>query len=120
MPLGAQLQVALRTQAALAILGDMGNSLTATGTNQATAYAITTANSVFTTVDAGTGARLPVTGIADRLHVANCGTNTLMVYPPSGGKLNNMTSNVPAAIPPNKTADFVCIDGTNYTALLSA
>ena len=123
MPLGSQLNAWLGTQGALAVLGDLTTGATAAGTGQSTAYAITTANTVFTTVAAGTGAKLPVTptvSAKDRLHVANNGANTLAVYPPTGGRLGTATANVPALIAPGKAADFLCLDGTNYTAVLSA
>ena len=123
MPLGSQLNAWLGTQGALAVLGDLTTGATAAGTGQSTAYAITTANTVFTTVGAGTGAKLPVTptvSAKDRLHVANNGANTLAVYPPTGGRLGTATANVPALIAPGKAADFLCLDGTNYTAVLSA
>lgn len=122
MAFGSQLNNALGETAALAILGDLA-SLSAAGTTQATATAITTANAVVGTVGAGSGVRLPVTptvSAKDRLHVANHGLNMLAVYPPSGGKLGTASANVPAMIAPGKSADFMCIDGTNYTALLSA
>ena len=123
MPFGSQLNATVGAQAALAILGDLTSAATAAGTTQGTAYAITTVNTVFTTVAAGAGGILPVTPTVsanDRVHVANHGANTLAVYPPSGGKLSNRTANVPALISPNKCADFFCIDGTNYSAVLSA
>ena len=123
MPLGAQLNAQLGSAAALAILGELTAAATATGASQSTAYAITTANTVFTTVAAGTGARLPVTPTVsanDRLHVANHGASTLAVYPPTGGKFGTASANVPALIAPGKCADFFCLDGTNYTANLSA
>ena len=123
MAFGSQLNAWLGTQGALAVLGDLTTGATAAGTGQSTAYAITTANTVFTTVGAGTGAKLPVTptvSAKDRLHVANNGANTLAVYPPTGGRLGSATANVPALIAPGKAADFFCIDGTNYSAVLSA
>lgn len=121
--LGSQLNATLGTQAALAILGDLNAAATSAGTTQATAFAITTANTVFTTVAAGSGARLPVTPAVsanDRLHVANHGANTLTVYPPTGGALSSNTVNVPALVAPKKCAEFLCIDGTNYSVSLSA
>ncbi len=123
MAFGSQLNAQVGNQAALAILGELTAAATAAGTTQSTAYAIVTANTVFTTVAAGAGGRLPVTptvSSGDRLHVANHGANTLALYPPSGGKLSNRTANVPALIAPNKCADFLCLDGTNYSALLGA
>lgn len=123
MPLGAQLNAALGNQGALCVLGSLDTAVTAAGTTQATATALTAASSIVTTVAFKSGVRLPVTptvGAADRLHVANHGANDLFVYPPTGGKLSNNTANVPAMVARNKCADFFCIDGTNYTAFLGA
>lgn len=123
MPIGAELNASLNSQASLAVLGSLSSSITAGGTTQGTATLIGSANNVVTTVAAGSGVRLPATptvSASDRLHVANNGANTLACYPPSGGQLSGNTANVPALIAPKKSADFFCIDGTNYTAILSA
>jgi hypothetical protein len=120
--LGLQLNSWFGFQRALAILGEQA-TLAAAGTTQGTATAITTANAIVSTVAAGTGVVLPSTpavAAKDRIHVANNGANTLAVYPPAGGKLGSAAVNVPALMAPGKCADFYCVDGTNYTALLSA
>ncbi len=122
MPLGSQINAALGSQAALAILGELA-SISAAGTTQATATAITTAIAIVTTTPFQGGVRLPITpavSASDRIHVANHGANDLFVYPPVGGKLSNNTANVPARIAQKKSADFLCIDGTNYSAALGA
>lgn len=123
MALGSQLNAQLDAGPTIAILGELSASVSAAGTSQGTATLLTTANNVVTTVGAGSGVRLPVTPTVsknDRLHVANHGANTLAVYPPVGGKFGTASTNVPAMIAPGKCADFFCIDGTNYTVLLSA
>lgn len=123
MPLGSQLNAQVGSQAALAILGDLASAVSAAGTSQSGATALTTVNSIVTTASAGQGVRLPLTPTVsanDRLHVANHTAVNLLVYPPSGGKLGTASANVPAALGPGKCADFFCIDGTNYTAVLSA
>jgi hypothetical protein len=120
---GSQLNAAFGSQPALAILGDISTSLSGAGTGQSTATPITVSIAIFTTVNAGTGALLPVTptvSACDRLHVANHGINTLAVYPPSGGKLSNRSANVPALVAPNKCAEFVCLNGTDYSAFLGS
>jgi hypothetical protein len=120
--LGLQLNSWFGFQRALAILGEQA-TLSGAGTTQGTATQITTANAVFATVAVGTGGVLPVSPAVSanyRIHVANNGVNTLAIYPPSGGKLGSASVNVPALIAPGKCADFYCVDGTNYTALLSA
>ncbi len=125
MALGAQLTQWFGSLRTAVLLGEQSTIIGA-GTNQATATAITTANTIVSTVAAGTGvvlpssASVPPVNTNDRLHVANHGANTLACYPPVGGSLSNNAVNVPALIAPNKCADFYCIDGTNYTAILSA
>ena len=122
MAFGAQLNSWFGARGTAALLGEQ-STISAAGTSRTTATAITTANTIVSVVAAGTGVILPgasVVGANDRLHVANHGANTLAVYPPSGGKLCNNGANVPALIAPGKCADFYCIDGTSYTALLSA
>ena len=123
MALGSQLNAAFGEQGAFAVLGDLSTAVSAAGTNLATATLLTAANSIVTTVGAGAGVRLPVTptvSAKDRLHVANHGANTLAVYPPSGGALSANTAGVPLMLAPKKSADFVCLDGTNYSALVGA
>jgi hypothetical protein len=75
--------------------------LTATGTNQATAYAIIADVSIFTTVAAGApnaGARLPAA--PGRYKVLNRdGANALPVYPPSGGTIETLALNAAATVP---------------------
>jgi len=120
--LGAQLNQWFGAQRTAVLLGEQA-TISGAGTNQSTATPITTANAIVATVAAGTGVVLPgasVVGISDRIHVLNKGANTLACYPPSGGAFGTAAANVPAMIAPGKAADFYCIDGTNYSALLSA
>lgn len=123
MAFGSQLNTQLGAQAALVILGELSAAVSAAGATQSGATLLTTANNVVTTVAAGTGVRLPLTPTVsanDRIHVANHGANTLAVYPATGGKFGTASAGSPALIAPGKCADFYCIDGLNYTALLSA
>jgi len=111
------------------IVGTVANSLTAAGSTQATAYAMSTDDwQIFTTVASGTGAILaPGTGTAptpysagDEMMVTNHGANTLLVYPPTGGKIANGSANAGFSVGSTKSAFFQCIDGTNWAAYLSA
>jgi hypothetical protein len=60
------------------------NTLTAAGTNLATALVLTAAYNVCTTVGAGTGVALPNVVGAQIWVFNNQGTNALLVYPPTG------------------------------------
>ncbi len=119
---GSQLNQWFGSQRTAVLLGEQA-TLSGAGTNQATATSITTANVIVGTVAFGTGVVLPVTPAVsanDRIHVANNGVNTCAVYPPVGGKFGSAGANVPVLMAPGKCADFYCVDGTNYTALLGA
>jgi hypothetical protein len=70
------------------------SDLTATGTNQATAFPLlNTADHQFTTVASSTGAVLPAARLADSVNVWNGGSNALSIYPPLGGKINDASAN---------------------------
>lgn len=100
-----------------ALLGSMSQTFTAAGTTQATATQITTVFTLITTATEGQGGILPSgLGVSDQLTVANGTTVDVYVYPPTGGKINNSTANIPICLPPNTAIDFTCVDGTNFMA----
>lgn len=100
----------------LALLGSNSATFTATGTTAATAAALTTS---FTNINAGaafTGAILPVSmNPSDVMRVCNATSTEKCVYPPSGGKLNGATANVPCVMPANCTKTFTCVNGTDWS-----
>jgi hypothetical protein len=65
---------------------------TATGTNQGTAFSLTTDWTEFTTVAAGTGAILTA-AVGKSQIIANNGANDLLVYPASSAAINNLSTN---------------------------
>lgn len=105
---------------AQASVGMLSNNLTATGNSQGTALALPSDLNVFTTVAASTGAILPSSLPGDWLTVVNHGANALSVYPPTGGKIANGSANAGFSVPATKTAQFQCLDSTNFAASLSA
>lgn len=108
------------TQAQQTVAGLPVSGLTAAGTTQANATAITTDFSVFSTVPASSGARLPVqnaagmVGLAGDVYiVVNASATTMLVYPPTGGSFVNAAAS--ASLAGGKTADFYCL-GNNVWA----
>lgn len=107
--------------AALSIGGTVSNNLTAAGSTQGTALAVTDDVNISTTTALSTGVILPATLAAgDTMTVANYGANALAVYPPTGGKINNGSANASVSVAANKSGVFVSIDGTNFIGVLSA
>lgn len=99
---------------------DAESGITATGTNQATAYALTTASAEFTTVASGTGAVLSSQAVpADSQLVYNGGANPLNVYPPSGCNFNGQATNAAMLLQPATACLFVMVSSTRWTGVLS-
>jgi hypothetical protein len=104
-----------------ALCQDVMTSLTATGTNQATAYPITTAKALFSTVTSGTGAVLSLAATAgDSQVVFNAGANPLKVYPPTGAKINSLPTNTGVLLATNTGCEFHCMSATQWFGVLSA
>ena len=101
--------------------GFLSNSLTATGSTKADAYAITKDFSRFTTAGSGTGAILPTKcTVGDQYVVANMGASTMALYPPSGGTINSGSTDAALSIGAKKTALVICVDALTFVAILSA
>ena len=115
--------------AASSTIGSLNNNVVALGSTQATAALLSLAsNSVVTVGGSGTGVILPPgNGVGDQLSAGDwirvfnsVSGNAVNVYPPLGGKINGGTTNAAISLAALKPAEFVCIDGLNYFANLSA
>lgn len=107
---------------ASAIAGYNSSGLTATGsTSQANSYAIGAEITQFATTAANTGARLPSNAsTGDSFLVVNFGASTLLLYPPSGGKLNNGSADASVNVATTKSALCFCLDNLNFVVFLVA
>lgn len=106
---------------AQAIVGDVADNLTATGTTQATALKLSAAENVVTTAAASTGVQLPAMGPGDSVLVANLGANALLVYPQTGGAIQTGAANAGFSVPTLKTAIFTArANSLNSVAVVSA
>jgi len=92
-------------------------ALTATGTNQATAYSMTASINQFTTVAAGTGCVLTA---GPQQTVYNGGANPLTVYPNTSARINNLSVNQGVLIAVNTACTFFYVTATQWIGNLSA
>jgi hypothetical protein len=98
-------------------------ALTATGAGatQTTATAITTDQTLFTTVALNTGALLPTaTNVGETYWVCNAGANALALYPPVGHKANAASANTAVSIPVGKAAYAVYSGASQWLVVVSA
>lgn len=97
------------------LLETNATGLTATGTSQATALALTKAISTITSAGAGTGVLIANLGIGGRSVINNRSTNTINAYPPgSSGVLNAMAVIAPITIAANTVKEFYQATATQF------
>ena len=76
-----------------AINGQTNVTISAAGTTQGTATALTASNNVITTAAASSGVILTNSEIGDEYAILNIGANAVTVYPPTSGQINNLAAN---------------------------
>ena len=94
--------------------GTTSTGLSASGTNQAGALALTATFNVISTVSAGTGVALSSCTPNVFQYVRNSGANDLLVYTKNGDSavINNLATTAGVTVPPNSTGVFT---GTSLT-----
>lgn len=108
-------------QSAASICGRVANNLTAAGTTNADALALSNATNIVTTTAASTGVVLPRIETGASVFVANLGANALLVYPGTGVQINALTATTGGfSVGAGKSALFFGTSGTRWAALLSA
>lgn len=104
------------------VVGGVSNTQTATGSSsQTNSFAIVSDITIFTTAAGNTGARLPAgSSPGDSFVISNLDSNTMLIYPPTGGVINGGSVNASANLTTKKSVICFSIDGTNYLANFSA
>jgi hypothetical protein len=111
----------LNTLSVLAMVQDVGTSISAAGTTQGTATSLTNATNVLSTVTSGAGCVLLSTaGVGDEQLVFNGGANAVKIYPPSGMKINSLPADTAVYLGTNSTCRFTMVTLTQWVAELSA
>ena len=97
-----------------------GSGLSAAGTTQGTATAITNQTNEFTTVAASSGAILPSPEQGEFIFVANAGANAMNVYPATGHSINALAANAAFSLAAGKNALFWAATASKWYVNLSA
>ena len=99
--------------------GAQNNAVSAAGTTQGTATAISADVVNVSTVASGAGVILPLVPGGSML-VYNSGANPLKVYPPLAGAINQIATNGAMTLPQYSSCIFTWISSTQILANLSA
>ena len=107
--------------AATNICGDVATALTATGTTNADALALSATINQVSTTAASTGVRLMLPESGSGVVVINSGANALLVYPGTGAQINALTATTGGfSVAAGGRALFVGTGSANWYAILSA
>lgn len=95
--------------------------ISAAGTTQGTATALTKDQNEVTTVAAGSGVKLPASTAGNAIAVANAqATNALLVYPATGDAINALAANTALSLAAGKNAIFFCCAAGKWYAVVTA
>lgn len=90
-------------------------AVTAAGTNQGTATALTASYNVITTATAGTGVVLPApTSAGWEVFIVNKGANTVNIYPATGATIDSAGVNNPVTVPTGASITLVASSTTQW------
>lgn len=96
------------------MLYSTATGLTAVGTSQGTALALTKSFNVVSSAATGTGVVLPAGVAGFRCVVTNQAANAIQIYPASGAKIDSQSTNQPVTLSPNASATYQCASATQW------
>lgn len=92
----------------------VSSTVSAAGTNQGTATALTKTINVVTTASAGQGVRVPTATAGMVLYITNTSGTTVNVYPATGARINNLATNAAFSLGANATVHFIAPTTTQW------
>jgi hypothetical protein len=93
------------------------NAVSAAGSTQGTATALTVDYNVITTVASSTGVKLPTATAGRRIVIVNKGANTLSIYPATGGAINALSANAAIQVAANGSIELMASSATQWYAI---
>ena len=102
------------TSVSTLLIHSSSDSISAAGSNQGTATALTSEINRVTSVPASTGVRLPNAEGGLIIFVTNTTATSLNVYPNTSDAINSLTVNIAFAHPAGATLQYICTNDTNW------
>lgn len=95
----------------------IATGISAAGTTQGTATALSKSFNEVTTVAAGSGVSLPAPEAGELVVVANQGANALSVYPASGHSINNLSANTAQSLATDTRRIFFALSTSKWYSI---
>lgn len=93
------------------------NAVSAAGSDQAGATALTVDYNVATTVASSTGVKLPTATAGRRIIIVNKGANTLSIYPATGGTIDALSANAAIQVAANGSIELMASSVTQWYSI---
>jgi hypothetical protein len=93
------------------------DAVSAAGSTQAGATALTVDYNVVTTVGASAGVKLPTATAGRRIVIVNKGANTLSIYPATGGTIDALSANAAIQIAANGSIELMASSTTQWYSI---
>jgi hypothetical protein len=93
------------------------NAVSAAGTTQGTATALTVDYNVITTVAASSGVVLPTATAGRRIVIVNKGANTLSIYPATGAAIDALAANAATQVAANGSIEIMASSATQWYSI---
>ena len=93
------------------------NAVSAAGTTQGTATALTVDYNVITTAAASSGVVLPTATAGRRIVIVNKGANTLSIYPATGGTIDALAANAAIQVAANGSIELMASSVTQWYSI---
>lgn len=100
-----------------AAIKSIGSGISAAGTNQSTATALTKTINEVTSVSSGQGVKLPTPEAGELILIANQGANSLSVYPQTGATINALSANASISMATDTRKLLFAVTSTKWFAI---
>jgi hypothetical protein len=92
----------------------VNSTVSAAGSSQSDATALTKTINVITTASSGQGVRLPTSLVGMVLYITNTSGNSVTVYPASGARINGLSTNAGLTMGSNATIHLIAPTTTQW------
>lgn len=99
------------------VISSTSAAVSATGTVQGDATALTTTYNIVTSATEDQGVKLSSAATGKQVTIVNATNAAIKVYPATGEVINSLSANAAKTVPAGATINLVCVSGTAWITL---